>query len=799
MKFSVSGMSCAACSARVEKAVKSVNGVTACSVNLLTNSMVVEGAASEEEIISAVEKAGYGAKGEKAKKEEPRQRNEEKGLFFRVIASIVISLVLMYVAMGHNMWAFPLPKFFEGNNVAIGILQMLLAISVMIINKKFFISGFKGAIHGAPNMDTLVSLGSGISFLYSVILLFRMTAGENHLHGLYFESAAMILALISLGKAFEARSKGKTTDAIKALTKLKPSTVTVIRNDIEQTIDISGLREGDVFVVRPGESIGADGIVLSGNSTVDESALTGESMPVDKTEGDLVTAATINLTGFIKCEALKVGEDTAFSKIIKTVSEASATKAPIAKTADKVAGIFVPTVISIAIITFICWLALDGELGFALERAISVLVISCPCALGLATPVAIMVGSGVGAKFGILYKNAAALEEAGRIKTVVLDKTGTITKGTPVVTDIISENSDLLSIAASLEKQSEHPLAKAVCAKAQEQGERVLSCEEFTMRAGSGVQGKINGCFVRGGKLDFMKNQIDEAKRKKCEMLAKEGKTLLFFENETESLGVIAVRDEVKESSKNAINRLKRMGISVVMLTGDNKYTAEAIGKEVGIDLVKAEILPQGKAEEVRKLKKGGKVAMIGDGVNDAPALTEADVGIAIGAGSDVAIDSANIVLISNDLEDGVNALILGRKVLKNIKENLFWAFFYNCIGIPLAAGVLINLLNLQMSPMLGALAMSLSSICVVSNALRLNLINFNSKKEKKMKKVVKIGGMMCGHCEARVKKLLESFPQVDEAAVSHTSGTAILTLNAPLDDKTIKNVIEEDGYTFGG
>ena len=798
MKFSVSGMSCAACSARVEKAVKSVNGVTACSVNLLTNSMVVEGSASEEEIISAVEKAGYGAKGAKAKKEKTEQCAEEKGLFFRVIASIVISLVLMYVAMGHNMWAFPLPKFFEGNNVAIGILQMLLAISVMIINKKFFVSGLKGAIHGAPNMDTLVSLGSGISFLYSVILLFRMTAGENHLHGLYFESAAMILALISLGKAFEARSKGKTTDAIKALTKMKPSTVTVIRNDREETIDISGMRTGDVFVVRPGESIGADGIVLSGNSTVDESALTGESMPVDKAEGDLVTAATINLTGFIKCEALKVGEDTAFSKIIKTVTDASATKAPIAKTADKVAGIFVPTVISIAVITFICWLALDGEIGFALERAISVLVISCPCALGLATPVAIMVGSGVGAKFGILYKNAASIEEAGRIKTVVLDKTGTITRGTPVVTDIISENSDLLSIAASLEKQSEHPLARAVCAKAEEQGEKTIPCEEFTMSAGNGVEGKINGCFVRGGKLDFMKNQIDETKRKKCEMLAKEGKTLLFFENEKESLGVIAVRDEVKESSKNAVNRLKRMGISVVMLTGDNKYTAEAIGKEVGIDLVKAEILPQGKAEEVRKLKKSGKVAMIGDGVNDAPALTEADVGIAIGAGSDVAIDSANIVLINNDLEDGVNALILGRRVLKNIKENLFWAFFYNCIGIPLAAGVFINILNLQMSPMLGALAMSLSSICVVSNALRLNLINFNSKKEKKMKKVVKIGGMMCGHCEARVKKLLESFPQVDEAAVSHTSGTAILSLNAPLDDKTIKEAVEADGYTFG-
>lgn len=826
-QYTVTGMNCAACSARVEKAVSKVNGVTSCSVNLLTNSMGVEGTASPQEIIAAVEAAGYGAspKGEKFRNQSQDTENilkdkETPVLKKRLIASVILLLVLMYFSMGHTMFGWSLPPFLENNHIAVGLIQLLLTTAIMIINQRFFINGFKSLVHGSPNMDTLVSLGAGASFVYSTYALFAMTDAQangnvnavmNYMHEFYFESAAMILTLITVGKTLEARSKGKTTDALKSLMKLSPQTATVLKDNAEVTVPIEQVKRGDVFVVRPGESIPADGVVIEGSSAVNESALTGESIPVDKIVGDTVSAATLNQSGFIKCEAIHVGEDTALSKIIRMVSDAAATKAPIAKIADKVSGVFVPAVIIVAAITIIVWLLAGETIGFALARGISVLVISCPCALGLATPVAIMVGSGMGAKNGILFKTAASLEATGKIQIVALDKTGTITSGEPKVTDILpnentSEN-ELLQAAYSLEKRSEHPLAKAILKKAEENGIAADEVTDFQALSGNGLTAISNGKILCGGNLNFISTKVDISQkiRTSAERLAEEGKTPLFFCKDNKLIGIIAVADTIKEDSPQAVKELQNMGIRVVMLTGDNERTAKAVGRQAGVDEVIAGVLPDGKESVVRRLQKEGKVAMVGDGINDAPALTRADIGIAIGAGTDIAIDAADIVLMKSRLSDVPAAVRLSRAALKNIRENLFWAFFYNVIGIPLAAGVWIPLLGWSLNPMFGAAAMSLSSVCVVANALRLNLFDIHSaKKDKKIKnkkenkimeKTMKIEGMMCMHCEARVKKCLEELPEVIQAVVSHETGTATVTLSKEISDEVLKKTVEEQGY----
>ncbi len=828
-QYNVTGMSCAACSARVEKAVAKVDGVSSCSVSLLTNSMGVEGTASAEDIIAAVENAGYGASLKSDDKE--NNINEDKNeeilkdketpiLKKRLIASVGFLAVLMYFSMGHMMWKFPVPDFFETNHVANGLLQLLLTVAVMVINQKFFISGFKGVLHGAPNMDTLVALGSGASFVWSVYALFEMTAAQNAgnhaaamewTHEFYFESAAMILTLITVGKMLEARSKGKTTDALKGLMKLAPKNAMLIKDGKEISVPVSQVKKGDVFAVKPGESIPVDGVVIEGNSAVDESALTGESIPVDKAKGDAVSAATINQSGYIKCEAVRVGEDTALSQIIKMVSDAAATKAPISKAADKVSGIFVPAVICIAVVTAIVWLISGETFGFALARGISVLVISCPCALGLATPVAIMVGSGVGAKNGILFKTASSLETAGKVNTVVLDKTGTITCGTPKVTDIIpckASEAELLSVAYSLEKKSEHPLAKAIIEKAEQDNVLPEDVENFEALPGNGLRARLGSSEIIGGNLKFIEKEavIDSKTKAKISSLSDEGKTPLLFSRDGIMLGIIAVADTIKEDSPDAIKQLKNMGIRVVMLTGDNEKTANAIGKIAGVDEVIAGVLPDGKETVIRSLMKQGKVAMVGDGINDAPALTRADIGIAIGAGTDIAIDAADIVLMKSRLSDVPAAIRLSRATLRNIHQNLFWAFMYNAIGIPLAAGLFIPVFGWKLNPMFGAAAMSLSSFCVVSNALRLNLlkihgdkndkkINSKTKEKKAMTKTMKIEGMMCGHCEARVKKILEAIPEVESADVSHENDSAVVTLNAHLADDVLKNAIEAQDY----
>lgn len=820
-QFNISGMSCAACVARVEKAVNSVEGVSSCSVSLLTNSMGVEGTADEKAIIKAVENAGYGAspKGKntpsKSKDDDALKDTETPKLKKRLFASIGFLAVLMYISMGHVMWGWWLPEQFATNPLAIGLSELLLTIMVMVINQKFFINGFKGLLHGSPNMDTLVALGSGASFIYSTYVLFQMTANiENaghYLHQFYFESAAMILTLITVGKMLEARSKGKTTNALKALMKLAPETATVLIDGVETEIPIEQVQKGDIFVVRPGEQISVDGVILEGITAVDESALTGESIPVDKTTGDRVSGGTINQSGFIKCEALRVGEDTALSQIIKMVSDAAATKAPIAKIADKVSGIFVPAVIIIAIITIIGWIIAGEGVGFALGRGISVLVISCPCALGLATPVAIMVGNGVGAKNGILFKTAASLEETGRVNTVVLDKTGTITTGKPSVTDIIPINAtetELLTVAYSLEIKSEHPLAKAITQKGEEMQISSTRVENFKALSGNGVTATLNDEILYGGSLKFIGEKIalDESTVKTAEALAENGKTPLLFTSDNKLLGIIAVADIIKEDSPEAVGELQGLGLKVVMLTGDNEKTAKAIGAQAGVDEIIADVLPEGKEKVIRTLKGKGKVLMVGDGINDAPALTRADIGVAIGAGTDIAIDSADIVLMNSKLSDVPAAIRLSRATLKNIHENLFWAFFYNAIGIPLAAGLFINAFGWELSPMFGAAAMSLSSFCVVSNALRLNFKNiYNSKNDKKIKThikekrtmeiTLKIEGMMCPHCEANVKKTLEEFSQVIKAEVSHTEGTAVVTLDGELSADTLKKAVEDKGY----
>ena len=810
--YNVGGMSCAACSARVEKAVLSVEGVTNCSVSLLTNSMSVEGCASESAIIDAVERAGYSAskKGANPKQSDVLADTETPMLFKRLIYSVLFLILLMYMSMGHVMWGLPLPLFLENNPVAITIIQMLLCIVVMIINKKFFINGFRGLIHRAPNMDTLVSLGSAASFIYSVYILIVMSGSATpkmYLHDLYFESSAMILALITVGKMLEARSKGKTTDALKSLMTLAPKTANLIVDGKEVNVNIDEVKKGDIFAVRPGEAIPVDGVVINGTSSVNEATLTGESIPVDKAQGDSVSAATVNLSGYIECEATRVGEDTTLSQIIKMVSEASATKAPIAKIADKVSGVFVPIVISIAVITVILWLILGEEFGFALTRGISVLVISCPCALGLATPVAIMVGNGKGAKGGILFKTATSLESAGKLQTVILDKTGTITKGEPEVTDIIpAENiseDELLSLAYSLEIKSEHPLAKAIVKSAEEIKLKPFETTDFCVLPGNGLKAVINGKMMYGGNKTFIKTvaDIDEKTEFEADRLSSLGKTPLFFAYDNKLCGIIAVADVIKSDSASAISELKNMGIRVVMLTGDNKKTAEAIASLAGIDEIRAEVLPDGKENVVREFCKKGMTAMVGDGINDAPALTRADIGIAIGAGTDVAIDAADIVLMNSSLLDVSAAIRLSRATLRNIKQNLFWAFIYNIIGIPLAAG----LFGLKLNPMFGAFAMSLSSFCVVTNALRLNFFNIrNSKKDKKIKfkeieameKTIKIEGMMCPHCEARVKKILEELDGIASAVVSHVEGTAVITMTNNVSDAAIKSVITENGYT---
>lgn len=828
-QYNISGMSCAACSARVEKAVSKVEGVTSCSVSLLTNSMGVEGNASPKAIISAVEAAGYGAKqagGEMqaaaSDKDDMLKDTQTPKLKKRLVASLGFLIVLMYFSMGHMMWGWWVPPFFNDNHIAMGLLQMLLTIAVMVINQKFFISGFKGLVNRAPNMDTLVALGSGAAFCWSTYALFAMTAAQvrgdmqavmSYMHEFYFESAAMILALITVGKMLEARSKGKTTDALKGLMKLAPKTAVILRNGEETTVSIEQVKKGDIFVVRPGENIPTDGIVLDGESAVDESALTGESIPVDKKVGDSVSAATVNQSGFIKCEATRVGEDTTLSQIIKMVSDAAATKAPIAKIADKVSGVFVPVVITIAIITTIVWLLVGRDLGFALARGISVLVISCPCALGLATPVAIMVGNGIGAKNGILFKTAVSLEEAGKVQIVALDKTGTITKGEPTVTDIITadvaDEKELLTIVGSLESKSEHPLAKAIARKAADENISLREVDSFTALPGSGLSANLDGKQLFGGNLNFIETKANVSSELKsiADKLSSEGKTPLFFAEDDKLIGVIAVADVIKEDSPEAIRQLQNMGIQVVMLTGDNERTANAIGKQVGVDEVVAGVLPNEKETVIRRLSHQGKVAMVGDGINDAPALTRADIGIAIGAGTDVAIDAADVVLMNSKLTDVPAAIRLSRATLRNIHENLFWAFFYNAVGIPLAAGVFIHWFGWQLNPMFGAAAMSLSSFCVVTNALRLNLFKIHRSKGdrkikqnhikefKPMEKTMKIEGMMCGHCEARVKQTLEAFEQVDEAIVSHENGTAILKLNAEVSDEALKKAVEDQGY----
>ena len=839
IQYIVTGMSCAACSARVEKAVSKVPGVTSCSVSLLTNSMGVEGTATEQEIIKAVKDAGYGAskKGEGAAKAQPAQAlagedmlkdRETPVLKRRLIASVGFLIVLMYFSMGHMMWGWPVPGFMKDNHVMMGLLQMLLTIIVMVINQKFFISGFKGLIHRAPNMDTLVALGSGASFVYSTYALFAMTDAQMHgdmdavmsyMHDFYFESAAMILALITVGKMLEARSKGKTTDALKGLMKLAPKTAVVIRGEKEVQVSIEQVQKGDCFVVKPGENIPVDGEVIEGNSAVNESALTGESIPVDKAVGDKVSAATVNQSGYLKCRATRVGEDTTLSQIIQMVSDAAATKAPIAKIADRVSGVFVPMVITIAVLTIIVWLIAGQSIGFALSRGIAVLVISCPCALGLATPVAIMVGNGMGARNGIMFKTAVSLEETGKMQIVALDKTGTITSGEPKVTDIIPAagvtEDTLLKCAYALENKSEHPLARAILENAKEENAGIEEVTGFQALPGNGLTAILDGHTLYGGNHTFISSKVsvDGDIQKKAEKLAEAGKTPLFFGNEDRLLGVIAVADVIKEDSPQAIKELQNMGIHVVMLTGDNERTAKAIGQQAGVDEVIAGVLPEGKEQVIRKLKEKGKVAMVGDGINDAPALTRADMGIAIGAGTDVAIDAADVVLMKSRLSDVPAAIRMSRATLRNIHENLFWAFFYNIIGIPLAAGVWYPLFGWKLNPMFGAAAMSLSSFCVVSNALRLNLFKMydaskdkklKAKKEKKrskkedktMKKIMHIEGMMCGHCEAAVKKALEALPQVDEAVVSHEAGTAELTLNAEIADDVLKKTVEDKDYT---
>ena len=832
-------MSCAACSSRVEKAVLKVPGVTSCSVSLLTNSMGVEGTASEQEIIKAVADAGYGAskKGEGAAKtqsssasagEDMLKDRTTPALKKRLIASLGFLIVLMYFSMGHMMWGWPVPGLMKDNHVMMGLLQMLLTITVMVINQKFFISGFKGLIHRAPNMDTLVALGSGASFVYSTYALFAMTDAQMHgdmdavmsyMHDFYFESAAMILALITVGKMLEARSKGKTTDALKGLMKLAPKTAVVIRGEKEVQVSIEQVQKGDCFVVKPGENIPVDGEVIEGNSAVNESALTGESIPVDKAVGDKVSAATVNQSGYLKCCATRVGEDTTLSQIIQMVSDAAATKAPIAKIADRVSGVFVPMVITIAVLTIIVWLIAGQSIGFALSRGIAVLVISCPCALGLATPVAIMVGNGMGARNGIMFKTAVSLEETGKMQIVALDKTGTITSGEPKVTDIIPAagvtEDTLLKCAYALENKSEHPLARAILENAKEENAGIEEVTGFQALPGNGLTAILDDHTLYGGNYTFISSKVsvDGDIQKKAEKLAEAGKTPLFFGNEDRLLGVIAVADVIKEDSPQAIKELQNMGIHVVMLTGDNERTAKAIGQQAGVDEVIAGVLPEGKEQVIRKLKEKGKVAMVGDGINDAPALTRADMGIAIGAGTDVAIEAADVVLMKSRLSDVPAAIRMSRATLRNIHENLFWAFFYNIIGIPLAAGVWYPLFGWKLNPMFGAAAMSLSSFCVVSNALRLNLFKMydaskdkklKGKKEKKrskkedktMKKIMHIEGMMCGHCEAAVKKALEALPQVDEAVVSHEAGTAELTLNAEIADDVLKKTVEDKDYT---
>ena len=825
-QYSVTGMSCAACSARVEKAVSALPGVESCAVNLLTGSMAVDGAAGAAQVIAAVEAAGYGArvKGETPidPSDEPDELadRETPALKRRLLASLAFLLALMYISMGHGMWGWPAPELLDKSPVAFALSQLLLAAVVMVINQRFFISGFKGLVHRAPNMDTLVALGSSAAFIYSTYALFAMTAAESaesaamYRHELYFESAAMILTLITVGKLLEARSKGRTTDALKGLMRLSPRTATVIRDGQETEIPVKQVRRGDVFAVRPGEKIPVDGVIVSGGSAVDESALTGESIPVDKAEGDLVSAATVNQAGYIRCEATRVGEDTTLSQIIRMVGEASATKAPIAKTADKVSGIFVPTVMSIAALTLVIWLLLGRGAGFALARAISVLVISCPCALGLATPVAILVGSGMGAKHGILFKTASSLEECGKVRTVVLDKTGTITAGAPVITDIVPaegiSRGELLRFAASIESHSEHPLARAVVSGAEKEGVELMEPESFQALPGCGVKALLDGEEALGGNLKLMTERlrVPDRLRLRAESLATAGKTPLFFAKGGSMLGVIAVADVVKQDSPQGIEQLRNMGIEVVMLTGDNERTAAAIGKETAVDRVIAGVLPTGKADVVRELCKKGRTAMVGDGINDAPALTVADVGIAIGAGADVAVDAADVVLMRGSIRDVAAAIRLSRATLRNIRENLFWAFFYNSVGIPVAAGALYGA-GISLSPMLAAAAMSLSSFCVVTNALRLNTFKIydagRDKKEKGQKetekenktmiRTMRIEGMMCPHCEARVKKALEELPGVESAEVSHSAGTAVVKLSG-VGDETLRAAVEAQGYT---
>ncbi len=827
-QYNVTGMSCAACSSRVEKAVSALDGVTSCSVNLLTGSMGVEGTAASETIIRAVEQAGYGASLKGASKAQMQKEDElvdkeTPVLKRRLIASLGFLVVLMYFSMGHMMWGWPVPAFFQQNVVAQGILQMVLAVIVMVINQKFFINGFKGLLKKAPNMDTLVALGSMASFLYSVVALMMLSEGQRlgnaemmhqWMHEFYFESAAMILALITVGKMLEARSKGKTTDALKGLMKLAPKTAVLLVNGAEKTVQIEQVKKGDVFVVKPGESIPVDGVVLDGHSAVNESALTGESIPVDKDKGDAVSAATINQSGYLKCEATRVGEDTTLSQIIQMVFDAAATKAPIAKVADTVSGIFVPMVMSIALITTVIWMIVGESFGFALARGISVLVISCPCALGLATPVAIMVGSGMGAKHGILFKTAVSLEETGKADVIALDKTGTITSGEPVVTDVICAESvseeELIALAGSLETKSEHPLAKAIMKKVNESQISLDEISEFEVLPGNGLKGMIQSELCCAGNLKFVEKfcTVSNTMKKQAEKLSDEGKTPLYFVRNGMLAGVIAVADAIKSDSKEAIVQMKNMGCHVVMLTGDNEKTAKAIGKLAGVDEVIAGVLPSGKEAVIRRLQKKGKVIMVGDGINDAPALTRADIGVAIGAGTDVAIDAADVVLMRSTLMDVPAALRLSRSVLKNIHENLFWAFFYNSVGIPLAAGLFISTLGWKLNPMFGAAAMSLSSFCVVSNALRLNFFKMHDaskdkpkrhkkqKEVKSMEKTMKIEGMMCMHCENRVKKTLEKIEGVESAVVSHEKGTAVVTLNAEVANDVLKNAVEAQDYT---